>query len=87
VGSNKVDSAESVKLLLEDVPKLELASDTDAQPEAVTNLLEARGVHYVTFAQWLELDRHETEAGKLAGRPRVKIARISEMLEKLKARV
>jgi len=87
VGSNKVDSAESVKLLLEDVPNLELASDADAQPDAVTHLLESRGVHYVTFAQWLELDRHETEAGLRAGRPRVKIARISEMLEKLKARI
>ena len=84
VGSNKVDSAESVKLLLEDVSYLTLASDTDAQPDAVTNLLESRGVHYVTFAQWLELDKFETEAGALADRPRVKIARISEMLEHLK---
>ena len=87
VGSNKVDSAESVKLMLEDLSTLELAGDADAHPGAITTLLEARGVHYVTFDQWLELDQFETEAGKLVGRPRVKIARISEMLEKLKLRI
>ena len=79
IGTNKADAAETVEsLLVDELPPV----DADAaRPEAVTALLRARGVAFVSFGDWLALDRHELERGELEGRPRVKIARLEEMLE------
>ncbi len=81
IGTNKADSVESVKSLLADAPTLPRPANAD--PDAVTVLLGQRGVRFVTLADWLTLDRHETERGVAQGRPRVKLTRIEEMLRHL----
>jgi len=81
IGTNKADSVESVKSLLADAPTLPRPANAD--PDAVTVLLGQRGVRFVTLADWLTLDRHETERGGAQGRPRVKLTRIEEMLRHL----
>ena len=81
IGTNKADSVETVKSLLEDVPNLPRAAEGD--PEAVDALLHARGVRYVTMQQWLELERYELALGEAQGRPRVKLVHIEEMLERV----
>lgn len=79
IGTNKADSVDTVKLLLEDVPNL---PDVEApDPETVTELLASRGVRVVRVQDWLKLDSHETEAGKAQGRPRVKVVDKAKMLE------
>ncbi len=86
IGTNKADAAESVRCLLEDAPGLARVTDADVAPEAVENYLKDKGVEVFTFENWLELDAVELEAGKTQGRPRVKLTRIGEMLERVKSK-
>jgi ferredoxin--NADP+ reductase len=79
IGTNKADSVETVRSLLEDAPNLSRVADGD--PDAVEALLRERGVRYVTMPDWLTLDRHELALGEAQGRPRVKLVHIEEMLE------
>jgi ferredoxin/flavodoxin---NADP+ reductase len=81
IGTNKADSVETVKSLLEDAPSLPRAAEGD--PEAVDALLRARGVRYVTMQQWLELEHYELAQGEAQGRPRVKLVHVDEMLERI----
>lgn len=80
IGTNKADAAESVKQLAADVDTLEYVSDDAAKPAAVDALLESRQVQVVRFHDWLALDAFETERGQVSGRPRVKVAKLAEML-------
>lgn len=79
IGTNKADAAETVKLLLEDAPRLPLAPEPD--PLAVIRLLQARGVPFVTLEDWLKLDALECALGQAQGRPRVKVVSVQKMLE------
>ncbi len=81
IGTNKADSVETAKSLLEDAPHLPRAAEGD--PEAVETLLRARNIRYVTMADWLEIEKYETALGEAQGRPRVKIVHIEEMLERI----
>jgi ferredoxin--NADP+ reductase len=87
IGTNKTCAVETVAQLLQDAPTLPRAPWSDAG--AVTALLEERGVPYVTFDQWLQLDQYEQELGTAQGRVRVKLYSREEMLRLLdeKARV
>ncbi|MDQ6602398.1 MAG: FAD-dependent oxidoreductase [Chloroflexota bacterium] len=81
IGTNKADSVETVKSLLEDAPNLPRA--VESNPEAVDALLRARSVRYVTMTDWLELEKYEIAQGEARGRPRVKIVHVEEMLERI----
>ncbi len=83
IGTNKADAVETVARLLEDTPTLPRVSAEAAHPLAISALLRAKGVTYVTFEDWLALDRFETEAGRKGGRPRVKVTRVEEMLRRV----
>jgi ferredoxin--NADP+ reductase len=78
IGTNKVDSVETVRSLVEDAPGLSRCPQ--GEPEAVDALLRERGVRYVTRADWLVLDRHELALGEAQNRPRVKLCQVEEML-------
>jgi ferredoxin--NADP+ reductase len=78
IGTNKADAVETVRLLLHDAPSLPLAPEPD--PQALTRLLQARGVRVVSFTDWLRLDQLECELGQAQGRPRVKVTSIEKML-------
>ena len=83
IGTNKADAMETVdSLLQDDLPAIDQAQ---ASPAAVDQLLHQRGVATFGFDQWLALDRHELEAGKASGRPRVKVTAVEEMLRFAKA--
>ena len=81
IGTNKADSVETVRSLLEDAPHLPRAAEGD--PEAVDALLRSRDIHFVTIAGWATLDRYEMALGEAQGRPRVKIVHVAEMLERV----
>ena len=81
IGTNKADAIETVKLLLEDFADAELSEDAAKTPEAVTDLLSAKGVPYTDFDSWLALDKLELSAGEAQGRPRVKVSSVEAMLE------
>jgi ferredoxin--NADP+ reductase len=79
IGTNKPDAAQTVEMLIADIPTLTPAPQAD--PNAMERLLQARGVNYVTIEGWRVLDQIETMRGSDAGRPRIKFTTVAEMLE------
>ncbi len=79
IGSNKADAMETIATMAEDARR-EIRPQ-DADPEAVTGLLQKRGVRFVDFRGWELLDAFEVAAGEPLGRPRVKVTSVDRMLE------
>jgi len=79
IGTNKPDSLETVKQLLNDVPLLPQCPEPDS--ESLERLLASRGVRAVSFAEWQRIDAAEVAAGEALGKPRERFTRIPEMLE------
>ncbi|HEX6577423.1 MAG TPA: FAD-dependent oxidoreductase [Jiangellaceae bacterium] len=78
IGTNKSDAAQTVRSLLADAPRLPRPPEPD--PDAVTALLDSRGVRYLDWDQWLLLDAYETAEGARRGRPRLKVCSVEDML-------
>ena len=85
IGTNKPDSVETVDLLLEDFEADRLPAPAKPDPQAVDQLLQERKVRYVTYADWLIIDRLEQERGAAISRSRLKFSRIKDMLDALEA--
>ena len=82
IGTNKKDAQETVDAMVAD-----FASENgshrpppDPAPESAEELLRSRQPDLVTYDGWEAIDRHERGLGEPAGRPRVKLTRIEEML-------
>jgi len=73
IGTNKPDSVESVNSMFDDLQQGKIPTAAEPDPAAVTALLQARGVHFVTQDAWKQIDAAEVSAGKERGKPRVKI--------------
>jgi ferredoxin--NADP+ reductase len=85
IGTNKKDAQETVDAIVADllgpgeggtgrhVPRVPDAA-------AVEALFRTRQPDVVTYDGWVEIDKHERALGEPAGRPRVKLTRIEEML-------
>jgi ferredoxin--NADP+ reductase len=78
IGTNKSDAAQTVRSLLADASHL--PRPPEPHPDAVTALLDSRGVRYLDWDQWLLLDAHETAEGARRGRPRLKVCSVEDML-------
>ena len=81
IGTNKPDGAETAAAMLEDLDALEPDLPEERSPDAISKMLGARGVDYVTLTDWEALDAHEVARGELEGRPRVKVCYVDEMLK------
>jgi ferredoxin--NADP+ reductase len=81
IGTNRADSAETVKSLLEDLPLLRSAPRPGGI--ALDKLLAQRGIRFVPYGEWLRLDAMEQERGRARGKPREKFCAVGEMLEAL----
>ena len=79
IGTNKSDSAETVCSVLADLATR--ASRKGSNGREILTLLDERGVDHTEWADWLRLDGHELELGRVQGRPRVKIPALDSMLE------
>jgi ferredoxin--NADP+ reductase len=84
IGTNKPDSIETAKLLLDDALSGALLTPEDTDPACIEDLLMQRGVAYVTYIDWQRLDELERYNGETAGRPRVKFTKIADMLDALR---
>jgi ferredoxin--NADP+ reductase len=85
IGTNKKDAQETVDAMLADLltgGDRTAAAHTPQAPDAaaVESLLRERQPDLVTYDGWTEIDRYERALGEPAGRPRVKLTRIEEML-------
>jgi ferredoxin/flavodoxin---NADP+ reductase len=79
IGTNKKDATETVELLLEDAEAGRIG--TSPPPGALEELLDERGVEYVSYAGWEAIDTGERTRGEPLGRPRVKFLTWEELLE------
>jgi ferredoxin/flavodoxin---NADP+ reductase len=91
IGTNKKDAQETVNAIFADLPLAEAEGSPEAaptlahipdtpDPDAIEALLRARQPSLVTYSGWESIDRHERALGEPAGRPRVKLTRIDELL-------
>lgn len=80
IGTNKPDAAATVQAMLADARQGLLPTVLPVGSDGVVALLTQRGVHYVTFAGWKNIDRVEVAAGKKLGKPREKLTTRAELL-------
>ena len=85
IGTNKPDAVETMEQLLSDHDAGNLPTPEAPDAGAIIELLRSRGVSIVTYSDWQRLDALELAAGTKLGRPRVKLTRVEEMLNALKA--
>ena len=83
IGTNRRDAYETVTALLEDAAVLTRAPDRE--PDAVTQMLAAKGVLAVTWDGWNAIDVAEAERGRAQGRERSRIAQRESLLEAARA--
>ncbi len=72
IGTNKPDAAETARAMLEDLAQGRHLQPAEPAAEALPRRLESRGIRYVSYADWMELDALEVARGKPLGRPRLK---------------
>lgn len=85
IGTNKPDAQETVEALVEDVRDQRLRREVLAARVFERFLAERQG-EVVSFADWKYLDAREVEKGEEMGRPRLKFARVENMLRTLRER-
>lgn len=78
IGTNKADSQETVKHLLEDLPQLKSRERQD--PDALTRLLNERKGRVISFTDWKKIDAAEMERGTRLGKPREKFVTLREIV-------
>ncbi|MGH2875176.1 MAG: FAD-dependent oxidoreductase [Solirubrobacteraceae bacterium] len=82
IGTNKKDAADTVARILEDAEAgmLRKPDPALAEPEAVASWLAELVPEVVTWSAWEAIDAHESALGEPAGRPRVKLVRLAELV-------
>lgn len=85
IGTNKPDAQETVEMLVEDVRGQRLRREVLPAPVFERFLAERQG-EVVSFDDWKYLDAREVEKGEELGRPRLKFARVENMLRTLRDR-
>jgi ferredoxin--NADP+ reductase len=82
IGTNKKDAQETVDAMVADLASANGSAHAPEQPDAgaVEALLRERQPELVSYSGWEAIDRHEKALGEPAGRPRVKVTSIEEML-------
>jgi ferredoxin--NADP+ reductase len=85
IGTNKRDAQETVDAVIADIMRSEDArgaahAPAKADAATVEALLRSRQPDLIPYTAWEAIDSHERALGEAAGRPRVKLTRIEEML-------
>ena len=78
IGHTKSDAMETIARLVKG--QASWWSPAEPSEEAVTALLDARGVQYTNLDGWHHLDDHEKSLGESQGRERIKVVDREEML-------
>jgi len=83
IGTNKPDAGETVACMAEDVAAGRTLTPSQPSAEAAENLVRLRQPKFISYPDWLRLDELEVERGRAAGRPRIKMTHVEEMLAAL----
>lgn len=81
IGHTKSDATETIAHLQEDAEAGLLPAATERDPQAVTKLLDERGVDAIEWSGWQLLDAYERALGEVQGRERVKVVPREEMVD------
>jgi ferredoxin--NADP+ reductase len=88
IGTNKKDAQQTVDAILADLSSngdgesaLRAPGPGACDPAKIEALLRERQPAVVTYEGWSSIDRHERSLGEPAGRPRVKLTTIEQLLE------
>jgi ferredoxin--NADP+ reductase len=82
IGTNKKDATDTVARILEDAEAGRLPAPTaDVDAEACGAWLRDAAPGVVEWDGWQAIDEHERGLGEPAGRPRVKLVRLAELVE------
>ena len=81
IGTNKQDAVETVHRMLDTLLAEKMEPQKKSSMSDIVSLLKSRKVKFVSFSDWKIIDDYETKAGKLNGRPRVKVTSVEKMLE------
>jgi ferredoxin--NADP+ reductase len=80
IGNNKADAVATVDAMLTDLPTIQGISDEYRAPALIKIFLQKRGIDYVPYQDWKQLDKYEIAKGAERGCPRVKVTTTSEMM-------
>ncbi|MEI6251847.1 MAG: FAD-dependent oxidoreductase [Mycobacteriaceae bacterium] len=80
IGTNKKDSQDTVDTLIADLGDMDLREVAPDYADELVAWLVSRQPELVTDDHWQRIDAHERAAGESRGRPRVKLARVADML-------
>ena len=84
IGTNKPDAHETANAMLEDADRGATLHPSAPDADAAERLVRARQPACFDYGDWRRLDAHEVALGEAAGRPRVKLTRVEDMLEALR---
>ena len=79
IGTNKGDSAETVRSMMEDIRGREAGPISADADRSVSRLLLDRGIRPIRFSDWDIIDREEQERGRRRGKLREKITDPAEV--------
>jgi ferredoxin--NADP+ reductase len=80
IGTNSPDSKDTVAVMLRDLAKQHGASLLPDDAERIVELLQSRGVDFVSYADWQRLDEYEIARGRKLGKVRDKLTSVDEMM-------
>jgi ferredoxin/flavodoxin---NADP+ reductase len=80
IGTNKKDAADTVAKIVDDAAAGRLPEPAEADGEATGFWLRASSPAVVEWDGWQAIDEHERSLGEAAGRPRVKLVSIDELV-------
>jgi ferredoxin/flavodoxin---NADP+ reductase len=81
IGTNKKDAADTAARILEDAGGGRLNEPEQSDPDGIQHWLRGRVPGLTTWAGWEAIDRFETTLGERQGRPRVKLIRVSDIID------
>jgi ferredoxin--NADP+ reductase len=81
IGTNKKDAADTVARIVEDAEAGRLPEPPDVDADATGAFLLASAPGVVEWDGWRAIDEHERGLGEPAGRPRVKLVTIDELVD------
>ncbi|HWI71906.1 MAG TPA: NADP oxidoreductase, partial [Baekduia sp.] len=85
IGTNKKDAADTVARIVEDRDAGTLNSPSITDPDAIAAFYADRAPDSVTWAGWEAIDAHEKSSGEPHGRPRIKLVRLADLVERSRA--
>jgi ferredoxin--NADP+ reductase len=80
IGTNKSDSQDTVNTLVADLTSAQLRDVGPGYADELATWLLEHQPELITDDHWLAIDTHERSAGEPHGRPRVKVAKVADLL-------